>query len=194
MSRPTAITIALAGLAVVGLSGCATENKAAPASTSTTTTAAATSTTTTTTPASSSTSSAAPTSTSTSSSTATSTTATTTQTSTTTSSPMVGGMTECTKTALAEPATQAAQALGPDNVYIVDELSCADGWAVTSGLLASKENPEMGAPTSFVFEQQGQFWIPKDKAMVCGTSPTTTTAPADAEIPADLFLVGCAAG
>lgn len=195
MSRPTAITIALAGLAVVGLSGCATENKAAPASTSTTTTAAATSTTTTTTPASSSTSSAAPTSTSTSSSTATSTTATTTQTSTTiTSSPMVGGMTECTKTALAEPATQAAQALGPNNVYTVDELSCADGWAVTSGLLASKENPEMGAPTSFVFEQQGQFWIPKDKAMVCGTSPTTTTAPADAEIPADLFLVGCAAG
>lgn len=107
---------------------------------------------------------------------------------------MVGGMTECTKTALAEPATQAAQALGPDNVYTVDELSCADGWAVTSGLLASKENPEMGAPTSFVFEQEGQFWIPKDKAMVCGTNPTTTTAPADAEIPADLFMVGCAAG
>jgi hypothetical protein len=192
MSRPTGITIALAGLAVVGLSACATENTAAPASTSsTTTTASATSTTTTAAPASSSTSSA----TSTSASTATSSSATTTQTSTTTtSSPMVGGMTECTKTALAEPATQAAQALGADNVYTVDELSCADGWAVTSGLLASKENPEMGAPTSFVFEQQGQFWIPKDKAAVCGTNPTTTTAPADAEIPADLFLTGCAAG
>jgi len=192
MSRPTAITIALAGLAVVGLSACATENTAAPASTSsTTTTTASASATTTAAPASSSTSSA----TSTSASTATSATATTTQTSTTTtSSPMVGGMTECTKAALAEPATQAAQALGADNVYIVDELSCADGWAVTSGILASKENPEMGAPTSFVFEQQGQFWIPKDKAMVCGTNPTTTTAPADAEIPADLFMAGCAAG
>ena len=192
MSRPTAITIALAGLAVVGLSACATENTAAPASTSsTTTTTASASATTTAAPASSSTSSA----TSTSASPATSATATTTQTSTTTtSSPMVGGMTECTKTALAEPATQAAQALGPDNVYTVDELSCADGWAVTSGLLASKENPEMGAPTSFVFEQQGQFWIPKDKAAVCGTDPTTTTAPADAVIPADLFLAGCAAG
>ena len=192
MSRPTAITIALAGLAVVGLSACASENTAAPASTSsTTTTTASASATTTAAPASSSTSSA----TSTSASTATSASATTTQTSTTTtSSPMVGGMTECTKTALAEPATQAAQALGADNVYIVDELSCADGWAVTSGILASKENPEMGAPTSFVFEQQGQFWIPKDKAAVCGTNPTTTTAPADAEIPADLFLAGCAAG
>lgn len=197
MSRPTAITIALAGLAVVGLSGCATENKAAPASTSSTTTTSATSTTTAS-PASSSTSSAAPTSTSTSSTstsaTPTTTTTTTTTSTTTSSSPMVGGMTECTKTALAEPATQAAQALGPNNVYTVDELSCADGWAVTSGLLASKENPEMGAPTSFVFEQEGQFWIPKDKAMVCGTNPTTTTAPADAEIPADLFMVGCAAG
>jgi cytoskeletal protein RodZ len=187
MSRPTAFTIALAGLAVVGLSGCATDNKAAPASTSATTTAS------TSTAAPSSTSSPAPTSTN--SSAVTSETATTTQTSTAaTSTPMVGGMTECTKPALAEPATQAAEALGADNVYTVDELSCADGWAVTSGVLASKDNPEMGAPTSFIFEQEGQFWIPKDKAMVCGTNPTTTTAPADAQIPADLFVVGCAAG
>ncbi len=195
MSRPTAITIALAGLAVVGLSACASDNAAAPASTSSTTTASATSTTTAS-PASASTSSAAPTSTSTSSTatSATATTTTTTTSTTTTSSPMVGGMTECTKPALAEPATQAAQALGADNVYTVDDLSCADGWAVTSGTLASKENPEMGAPTSFVFEQQGQFWIPKDKATVCGTNPTTTTAPADAVIPAELFLAGCAAG
>jgi cytoskeletal protein RodZ len=187
MSRPTAFTIALAGLAVVGLSGCATDNEAAPASTSATTTAS------TSTAAPSSTSSPAPTSTN--SSAVTSETATTTQTSTAaTSTPTVGGMTECTKPALAEPATQAAEALGADNVYTVDELSCADGWAVTSGVLASKDNPEMGAPTSFIFEQEGQFWIPKDKAMVCGTNPTTTTAPADAQIPADLFVVGCAAG
>jgi hypothetical protein len=33
---------------------------------------------------------------------------------------MVGGMTECTTEALAGPATAAAQALGPDNVYTVD--------------------------------------------------------------------------
>ena len=52
----------------------------------------------------------------------------------------------------------------------------------------------MGAPTSFIFEQEGQFWIPKDKSAVCGTNPTTTTPPADAVIPAALFLAGCAAG
>lgn len=108
--------------------------------------------------------------------------------------PMVGGMTECTKDALAQPATNAAQAMGPDNVYSISDLHCSDGWAVTGGVLANKNNPEMGAPTSFVFEQEGQFWIPKDKATVCGTNPTTTTAPADALIPAALFLPGCAAG
>ena len=107
---------------------------------------------------------------------------------------MVGGMTECTKDALAQPASQAAEALGAGNIYTVDELSCADGWAVTSGLLADKDNPQMGAPTSFIFEQEGQFWIPKEKSKVCGTNPTTTTAPADAVIPAALFVPGCAAG
>ena len=108
--------------------------------------------------------------------------------------PMVGGMTECTKDALAQPATNVAPAMGPDNVYTISDLHCADGWAVTGGVLANKSNPDMGAPTSFVFEQEGQFWIPKDKAKVCGTNPTTTTAPADALIPAALFLPGCAAG
>lgn len=110
------------------------------------------------------------------------------------STPMVGGMTECTKAALAESATGAARALGPDNVYTIDQLNCADGWAVTTGVLASKDNPQMGAPTSFIFEQEGQFWVLKDRADVCGTNPTTTTAPGDAQIPAALFLSGCAAG
>jgi len=103
-------------------------------------------------------------------------------------------MTSCTKEALAQPASMAAQAMGADNVYAVEELYCADGWAVTGGLLADKANPTMGAPTSFVFEQEGQFWVVKDKARVCGTNPTTTTAPADAVIPDALFVPGCAAG
>ncbi|MGD9618612.1 MAG: hypothetical protein AB7G47_12450 [Mycolicibacterium sp.] len=106
----------------------------------------------------------------------------------------VGGMTSCTKAELAPAATGAAQALGEDNVYTIDQLMCADGWAVTAGILANKSDPNVGAPTSFVFEQEGQFWILQDKAKVCGTMPTTTTAPVDATIPAELFLSGCAAG
>lgn len=115
-------------------------------------------------------------------------------TSTTSTAPMVGGMTECTRDAIAPFATGAAQAMGPDNVYTLSDLQCADGWAVTGGVLANTNNPDMGAPTSFVFEQEGQFWVVKDKEKVCGTNPTTTTAPADALIPAALFLPGCAAG
>lgn len=106
----------------------------------------------------------------------------------------VGGETRCTKEQLADAAAAAARAMGKDNVYTIDDLQCADGWAVTSGLLASTQNPQQGAPTSFVFQAEGQFWVVQDKAKVCGTNPTTTTAPADATIPASLFLSGCAAG
>ncbi len=106
----------------------------------------------------------------------------------------VGGMTSCTKAELAEAATAAAQAMGADNVYTIDDLLCADGWAVTAGVLANTDDPDMGAPTSFVFEQEGRFWVLQDKAQVCGTKPTTTTAPADAAIPGALFVAGCAAG
>ena len=101
---------------------------------------------------------------------------------------------DCTKTHLADAAAAAARALGNDNIYTVDTLQCADGWAVTSGVLASTQNPTMGAPTSFVFRREGEVWVGQDKAKVCGTNPTTTIAPADAAIPASLFLSGCAAG
>ncbi len=100
----------------------------------------------------------------------------------------------CTKTHLADAAAAAARVLGNDNVYTIDKLQCADGWAVTSGVLSSTQNPTMGAPTSFVFRSEDGVWVGQDKAKVCGTNPTTTTAPADAEIPAALFLSGCAAG
>ncbi|WP_163803753.1 hypothetical protein [Mycolicibacterium anyangense] len=105
-----------------------------------------------------------------------------------------GGQTHCTKGQLADAAASAARSMGKDNVYSIDDLQCADGWAVTSGLLASTQNPHQGAPTSFVFRAQGQFWVVQDKAKVCGTNPTATTAPADATIPATLFVAGCAAG
>lgn len=189
MSCPSGITVTLAALAVVGLAACSTDGARPAAKTSTT-------------PATSSATAASPSATSTTTVTKTTTvttgasaTTSATQSATTSpSAPMAGGMTNCTREALAGPATQAAQALSPDNVYTVDDLTCSDGWAVTSGLLAGKDNPEMGAPTSFVFEQEGQFWVLKDKAEVCGTDPTSTTAPVDAEIPTSLFLPGCAAG
>jgi len=87
-------------------------------------------------------------------------------------------------------------------VLAVSALSACSGAAEptgfatepAAGMLSSKDNPSMGAPTSFVFQQEGQFWVVQDKAKVCGTNQVTTTPPADAEIPAALLLSGCAAG
>ena len=107
------------------------------------------------------------------------------------STPMVGGMTECTKEAVQPAVDAAVVALGGDNQMPIEDLQCATGWAVASGILGPKDAPAdgpQGAPFSFVFEAEGQFWVPKDKAQVCGTSES------DAEVPADLYAAGCAAG
>ena len=101
---------------------------------------------------------------------------------------------DCTKAGLADAATKAAQAVANDNIYRIDDVKCADGWAVTSGLWSSKANPEMGAPTTLVFQQQGTGWANQDKQKVCGTNASTTPAPADAKIPAALYELGCLTG
>ncbi|BBY60924.1 hypothetical protein MSAR_40600 [Mycolicibacterium sarraceniae] len=73
------------------------------------------------------------------------------------------------------------QTLAKENTYRIDYAKCAAGWAVTVGLLSSTANPEMGAPTSLVFQQQGSTWVSRDKRKVCGTNASTTPAPADAK-------------
>ena len=109
----------------------------------------------------------------------------------------IGGMTTCDKAGLDSSVQAAAVALGADNVFTIDTVDCASGWAVVSGILGAADAPAdgpQGAPTSFIFEAEGQFWIPKVAADVCGTPwPNTsgTDAPADALIPADLYATAC---
>ena len=109
----------------------------------------------------------------------------------------IGGMTTCDKAALDSSVQAAAVALGADNVFTIDTVDCASGWAVVSGILGAADAPAdgpQGAPTSLIFEAEGQFWIPKAVADVCGTPwPNTsgTDAPADALIPADLYASAC---
>lgn len=112
------------------------------------------------------------------------------------SSSMVGGMTECTQEALQSSVDEAAKALGADNVFSIDNVSCADGWAVVSGILGPANAPSagpQGAPTPLIFQQEGQFWIPKEAAAVCGTTDGNNY-PADAEIPEALYTEGCLTG
>ena len=109
----------------------------------------------------------------------------------------IGGMTTCDKAGLDSSVQAAAVALGADNVFTIDTVECASGWAVVSGILGAADAPAdgpQGAPTSLIFEAEGQFWIPKVAADVCGTPwPNTsgTDAPADALIPADLYASAC---
>jgi hypothetical protein len=114
---------------------------------------------------------------------------------TATTDTMVGGMTECTEPALSQAANLYAESLSPDNTYTLDSLTCADGWALTAGTLGPKDPPAdgpQGAPTSLIFEAEGQFWVHKDKADVCGTyNPDDPMAyPADATVPEALYE-GC---
>ncbi len=111
----------------------------------------------------------------------------------------VGGMTECTVEAVQPFVTAAVEALDPNNQMPITDLQCADGWAVASGILGPKDAPAngpQGAPTSMVLEAEGQFWIVKEKADVCGTYDSTnpTAVPADALVPADLYTSACLAG
>jgi hypothetical protein len=101
---------------------------------------------------------------------------------------MVGGMTDCTFEAVGEAAEQYAESLGDGNEYGVDNLECADGWAVTSGILG--DGSGQGAPTSFIFEAEGQFWVPRSQEDVCGTYEDGSY-PTDATIPEELYEIGC---
>jgi hypothetical protein len=108
------------------------------------------------------------------------------------SASLVGGMTECTEENVTPAAEEAATALGADNAFTLETLDCSDGWAVASGILGTKDDPTTGAPTAFIFQAEGQFWVPQAPADVCGSDPAASAAPADATIPADLYLAGCA--
>jgi hypothetical protein len=103
---------------------------------------------------------------------------------------MVGGMTECTDDIINAEAEKVVDAdSGGENAWSPDSVQCADGWAVASGLIGPVDPPAdgpQGAPTNLIFQQEGQFWIPKDSIDVCGTY-TDGSYPSDAEIPEALY-------
>lgn len=111
----------------------------------------------------------------------------------------VGGTTECTVDAVQPFVTAYVELSDPQNQMPIDDLQCAKGWAVATGILGPKDAPSdgpQGAPTSLVLEAEGQFWIIKDKARVCGTynADDPESVPDDAEVPAALYVAGCLAG
>ncbi len=105
------------------------------------------------------------------------------------STSVIGGMTECTQAAI-EP-TLTAELKGDTQLMAFNDLMCADGWATVSAVIG---DGKQGAPTAYIFEQEGQFWIPKQAADVCGTINYKTEPvayPSDAEVPEVLFASAC---
>ena len=114
-------------------------------------------------------------------------------------SPTVGGMAECTNEALQPAVDESVLALATDgitdNQMPIEELQCADGWAVAAGIVGPKDPPAdgpQGAPNSFIFQAEGQFWIPKDREQVCGTGGANYSA--DSQVPEAIFTMACASG
>lgn len=102
---------------------------------------------------------------------------------------MVGGMTECTDEIVNAEASTYVVGVGPENAWYPNTVQCADGWAVASGIIGLADAPQdgpQGAPANLIFQQEGQFWIPKDAMAVCGTYDADKY-PSDAEIPEALY-------
>lgn len=99
---------------------------------------------------------------------------------------IVTGSASCDRAAMEEAVASWSKAYGGDERTTLPGTSgsyrCADGWAVAF--------PETGAAgtevtVTAVFEAEGQFWIPKDRAKVCGDTAS------DSEVPASLFRDAC---
>jgi len=95
-----------------------------------------------------------------------------------TTSPKVGGTVACDAASI----TKAAQ--GADDAPVAlaepDSFKCADGWAYAFVNVGSGEEQYTA---TLVFEAEGQFWVPKDRAKVCN-------APGD-EVPAAIYKDAC---
>lgn len=102
---------------------------------------------------------------------------------------LVGGMVTCTQAAIGD-AVAAGMPKGQVLVS-VDSFRCADGWAYVFATTGDGRGHDIGQ--TFVLQAEGQFWIPKDRSKVCGTTNLSSpaTRPADAQVPASLWLAGC---
>lgn len=80
-----------------------------------------------------------------------------------TNEPGGGGVAECTTEAL-EKATEDAAAAAGITLENTQDYDCADGWAVVFGITKSNDIEQT---TAFVFEAEGQFWVPVSTADIC---------------------------
>ena len=104
-----------------------------------------------------------------------------TATSSTSTDQKVGGTATCDAAAI-EKAAQDSPGYENQKVVLEDSSSfeCADGWAYAFITAGTGDEAVTG---TVVFEAEGQFWIPKDRATVC-------KAPGD-QVPAAIYEPAC---
>jgi hypothetical protein len=97
---------------------------------------------------------------------------------------IVTGSAECNQSSMQEAVKSWAKANGGKATLPAGSSSyrCADGWAVAFPNLGSGESE---VTVTAVFEAEGQFWIPKDRAQVCRNSA------AQSEVPSSLYKAAC---
>jgi len=105
---------------------------------------------------------------------------------------MVGGMTTCDEATITEAVQKVQTAEDPNiKVWAIGGLNCDNGWAVVQPTVGSTEDNAI--TYTQVFQAEGQFWIPKSGADVCGTADENDPSkyPSDAQIPEALYEEGC---
>ncbi|MCH9676746.1 MAG: hypothetical protein WAO33_10070 [Candidatus Nanopelagicales bacterium] len=106
--------------------------------------------------------------------------------------PNVGGVAECDEAALSAAISQGLVAEGSDTSLIsLDGFTCLDGWATTFPTIGS--DADTAVTVTQVFQAEGQFWIPKDRNDVCGTTDMNdpTIYPSDSQVPEGIWQDAC---
>ena len=101
-------------------------------------------------------------------------------------SEMVGGMVDCDRSSIQQGVDAWSRAYGGGEKTTLpegsDSYKCADGWAVA---FPNSGTGNGEVTVTVVLEAEGQFWIPKDRAKVCGDSA------ADSDVPESLYREAC---
>ncbi|MFM8560734.1 MAG: hypothetical protein ACKOB9_01390 [Solirubrobacterales bacterium] len=100
----------------------------------------------------------------------------------TTTEPMVTtGMAKCTESEISKAVEQTGSQESGEAVLApgADSYKCADGWAVA---FANVGTGQEQITTTLVFQAEGQFWVPQDRAKVC---------PEPSEVPKAIYDLAC---
>lgn len=76
-------------------------------------------------------------------------------------------------------------------VQSLDDVTCADGWALVQATVGGSGIPSVSEP--YLFAASNGIWVLKAPETACG-SITDANRPADAEVPPALWDLVCAGG